>query len=354
MKYTIIFILVLGSMCCTSQENNNIHDFTRVKIDMILEDSISIRALDIYNDTLIGFGYNKGYGFINLKTNYHELIEFEISEKTKNENNWITEQRAVGFNNSSFFSLGIGSPARMRKIDLITKEEKIVYTETHDKVFYDAMLFWNENEGIAMGDPTEDCLSIIITKDGGENWTKISCNDLPKTEEGEAAFAASNGNISSVGDNTWILSGGMKSRVFYSPDRGEHWEVYNTPLIQGTSTTGGYAIHFYDKDNGVIFGGDYTNPTKNLQNKAITVNGGKTWSLITQDNGPGYKSSVRYIPNSNGQKLVAIGFTGISVSNDFGKNWVELSKEGFYTLRFISNTTAIAAGKGRIARLIFD
>ena len=83
-----------------------------------------------------------------------------------------------------------------------------VYFESNDKVFYDAMTFWNDREGIAMGDPTENCLSIIITRNGGNNWEKLSCEFLPKTEEGEAAFAASNSNIAVYRDHTWIVSVG--------------------------------------------------------------------------------------------------------------------------------------------------
>ncbi len=62
-------------------------------------------------------------------------------------------------------------------------------------MFYDALDFWNDLEGIAIGDPTEDCMSIIITRDGGNTWTKLLCENLPKVKEGEAAFAASDTNI---------------------------------------------------------------------------------------------------------------------------------------------------------------
>jgi hypothetical protein len=50
---------------------------------------------------------------------------------------------------------------------------------------------------------------------------------------------------------------------------------------------------------------------------------------------------------------VAIGFTGISYSNDTGMNWRALSNEGFYTIRFQNDSVAYAAGKNRIAKLTF-
>jgi hypothetical protein len=32
------------------------------------------------------------------------------------------------------------------------KKVKLVYQENHEKVFFDSMQFWNNKEGIAMGD----------------------------------------------------------------------------------------------------------------------------------------------------------------------------------------------------------
>lgn len=337
---------------CSSENKTISHNFSEVEIEILFKDSISIRALDIYKDTLAGFGYNKGYGFLNLITKEVFVTNFEKDTVAKG-SNWIAEQRAAVFKGNALFSLGIGSPARLRKIRIKDKKEKIVYTETHEKAFYDAIAFWNLDEGIAMGDPTDSCLSIIITRDRGETWEKVSCKDLPPTVAGEAAFAASNGNIAIVGYKTWIVSGGMKSRVFFSPDKGKTWKVFSTPIIQGKETTGAYSIDFYDDKNGVVFGGDYTSPKSNTKNKAITSDGGRTWKLVSDGAGSGYKSCVRYVPNGGGKEMVAIGFTGISISNDLGNTWQEISKEGFYTLRFLNDSVAIAAGKHRIAKLVF-
>ncbi len=353
MRLVLILLLCITVTFCKKEEKSRLYNFSSIDIEVVWKDSMTIRAIEIYNDTLLGFGYHKGYGFINLKTKERFISTFEIKDSLEKKKNWIAEQRAVSFANNSFFTLGIGSPARLRRVNLQNKEEKIMYTEDHEKAFYDAMIFWNDTEGIAMGDPTDDCLSIIITRDGGETWEKVSCDLVPKTIDGEAAFAASNGNIAVIGDRTWIISGGIQSRVFYSPDKGRTWQVFDTPIVQGTATSGGYSIHFYDKDHGIIYGGDYTKPEDNTANKAVTTNGGKTWQLISNDLGPGYKSCVRFIPNSKGKGIVAVGFTGISISTDSGGSWKEISKEGFYTLRFLNDSTAIAAGKERIARLSF-
>ena len=70
---------------------------------------------------------------------------------------------------------------------------------------------------------------VYKTTDGGKTWNKLSCESLPKTVEGEAAFAASNTNIVLKGNKVWIVSGGKKARVFYSSDKGKTWQgIYST------------------------------------------------------------------------------------------------------------------------------
>ncbi len=156
-----------------------------------------------------------------------------------------------------------------------------------------------------------------------------------------------------VGDNTWVATGGKASRVLYSPDKGKTWEVFDTPIIQGKETTGIYSIDFYDESNGFAIGGDYTKPEDNESNKIRTTDGGKTWELVAQNQEPGYRSCVQYIPNGKGNELVAVGFKGIDYSNDSGTTWKHLSDEGFYTIRFLNDSIAYAAGKGRISKLTF-
>jgi len=305
----------------------------------------SIRAIELTEENIWYAASNGGYEKIS-----HDNKSLKYWRLMKNDTTGY-EIRSVAKTKEAFFGLTISNPAILFKQDSIGKH--IVYKEEHDKVFYDAMDFWNDEEGIAIGDPTDDCMSIIITRDGGNTWTKLSCDNLPKTIEGEAAFAASDTNIAIIGDNAWVATGGMASRVLYSPDKGKTWEVFDTPITQGKETTGMYSIDFYDELNGFAIGGDYTNPEDNSANKIRTTDGGKTWELVAQNQEPGYRSCVQYMPNRKGNELVAVGFKGIDYSNDYGTTWKHLSDEGFYTIRFLNDSIAYAAGAGRISKLNF-
>ena len=346
MKIIYVLGILFISGCVSKETQEPRKSFTKVEIQTILEDdSLSVRAIEIMGSDL-AFAANNGiYGIYNS-------IPGEWNTNVQEYDSIRPEFRAVASTSSDFFMLSIGNPALLFKTG-DTGSMELVYKEENDKVFYDAMTFWNDKEGIAMGDPTNGCLSIILTRDGGKNWNKIPCDLLPAIIEGEAAFAASNSNIAVHGNHTWILSGGMKSRVFYSPDKGTTWEVFETPIVQGTSTSGGYSIDFYDDANGFIIGGDYTTPDLNKANKAITSNGGKTWQLVADGKDPGYHSSVRYVPGGKANEIVSVGLTGIFYSNNKGETWQKLSDEGFFTIRFLNDSTAYAAGKNRIAILEF-
>ena len=351
-KYVIIIsFLLLFSSCkkekqsITAQENKKI--FTAVKVHTLLQEELSIRAI-LIDENKVWYAANKGqFGFIDLQTD-------------KRYNGHVTkdslslEFRSIAQTKEAIFLLNVGSPALLYRVSKDGSQIKKVYEEKHEKVFYDSMHFWNSQEGIAMGDPTADCLSVLITRNGGETWKKVSCESLPKIEEGEAAFAASNTNIVINEEEAWMVSGGKKARVFYSPDNGKSWNVYKTPIVQGEAMTGIFTADFYDTKNGFIAGGNYEKPNQNFGNKAITQDGGKTWKLIAENDGFGYASCVQYVPNSNAQQLVTVGASGLYYSSTSGEKWTQLGNDStLFTIRFINDSTAIAAGKNKIVKLYF-
>ncbi|MBU2905437.1 oxidoreductase [Arenibacter algicola] len=340
-NYLVFLILFILASCSEMDEKRT---FNSVKIETIYTDSLSFRAIEIMDGGNMAFAANKGaFGLVDLRTN-------KVRVNTQKYDSILPEFRAVAQNSTDFFMLSIANPALLYKTGDKGNME-LVYKEEDEKVFYDAMTFWNDQEGIAVGDSMDGCLSIIITRDGGNTWNKLPCSSLPKSEAGEGAFAASNTNIKVLDNMAWIAT--THGNVYYTGDKGFTWEVVKTPIISEETTQGIFSIDFYDENLGVVFGGDYTDPAINKGNKAITTDGGKTWKLIANGKLPNFRSCVQFVPNSMGKSLIAIGFEGIAYSHDTGENWKQLSDESFYTLRFMNDTTAYAAGKGRIAKLIF-
>ena len=339
MRY--IFLLAVLIVSCSEQQKPR--TFTSVDIETIYTDSISIRAIELMGNSL-AFAANKGtFGSVDLTTG-------KVRANIEKYHTSVPSFRAVAHTSNEFFMLSVESPALLYKTGVNGRME-LVYKEEGEGVFYDAMTFLNDLDGIAVGDSVDGCLSIIITSDGGNSWSKIPCSKLPEGIEGEGAFAASNTNIKTVGGKIWIAS--TSGRVLFSSDKGDSWESFQTPILNEEPTEGIYSIDFNDEYLGFAIGGDYTNPDNKKANKAITKDGGKTWNLLADGQEPGYKSCVQFIPSTKGNGLVAVGFTGISYSSDMGQSWKELSKDSFYTIRFQNDTIAYAAGKNRISKLVF-
>lgn len=346
MKKLFCIVLLAAIFSCKNESNIDFKpSFKTVTADTLLKDDISIRALLVDGDKIWYAGSNGKYGQIALAdgTSLNGVVGGDDA---------LPEFRSIAHTEEAVFILNAGSPAALYKISKNGKQVRKVYSETGTTVFYDSMEFYNNKEGIAMGDPTDKCLSVIITRDGGDTWEKMVCGNLPETGEGEAAFAASDTNLIIKDDNTWMVSGGRKSRVFHSPDKGKSWKVYDTPIVQGSEMSGIFSADFYNDKIGFAVGGDFEKPKNNKGNKIITTNGGKKWKTVGNNTGFGYASCVQFVPESNGNELVTAGPSGIYYSYDSGENWEQIyDDKTLYTLRFADNKTMITAGQNKIVRL---
>ena len=270
-----------------------------------------------------------------------------------------THFRGLALADGGLVGTAVGSPALIRRGEFgsdgaITGRRVTVWQENDSAAFLDAIIALDDTTLVAMGDPIDGCLCVVRSVDGGRSWRKVPCGangqGVPPAEEGEAAFAASNGNLSAVGDTVWMLSGGGASRVFRSTDRGENWTVTRLPLQQGGTMTGGFSMDFADAFHGIVWGGNWEAKEDNTARAANTSDGGATWTLASDGSGPGYGSSVRYRPGSAGQQLALVGSPGgIDVSDDGGRTWRHVSDSAFYAARFSPDGEVLwVSGNGRI------
>ncbi|HYM79196.1 MAG TPA: hypothetical protein VE377_24690 [Candidatus Dormibacteraeota bacterium] len=227
-------------------------------------------------------------------------------------------------------SAGPGDLSRIYHTTDAGQHWQLQFANTNPKGFFDSMAFWDPKHGIVLGDPVPDesgklKFEVLLTDDG-QTWHAIPPAQLPNALEGEGAFAASNSCIailsgtaveerrgrvsgaveqrsadaagtavearrfsaasaaqneraSAPDPNIWFATGGKTARVFHSPDRGQTWQVFDTPILHGPESAGIFSIAFRDPQHGVIAGGDYKHPNDDGPNLAFTNDGGKTWTL---------------------------------------------------------------------------
>ena len=220
-------------------------------------------------------------------------------------------------------------------------------------VFLDAMAFWDDTHGIAMSDPVDGKLFILVTDDGGRHWNQVPTDAAPPVLPGEAAFAASGTCLVVQGaSNVWIgTGGGARARVFRSIDRGRTWQVADTPLHAGNAASGIFSVAFSDDRHGVAVGGEYSKPKAPSDNVAVTSDGGATWRRALGPLPQGYMSSVAFVPGSGGKQLVAVGLGGTARSGDGGETWTMVDTVAYNSVTFARTGEGWAAGpRGRIAK----
>ena len=316
----------------------------KISVDTLLADRISIRAVEISEGKVFYAGTHSTFGYVDV-ANPTDRKQIQLSEKE-------LQFRTLAQNGRYFFTVNIESPAYFFKIDKKTLSYKVVFQDTVKTAFYDAFRFINPHLGLAFSDPSDDLRLRLVLTDGNKKWMKICPAGLPVLVDGEAAFAASNTNISSAGKYIWMATGGKKSRIFRTQRNLVKWQVFDTPFVQGTSSQGIYSIDFYDEKKGIAAGGDYTRQNENTDNIATTSDGGETWQVQASGVNAGYITCVKYRPGSRGEEVVAVGDRHVSFSRDGGRTWTKLSDErDLYTAGWLDAHTLVLAGKNRILRM---
>jgi photosystem II stability/assembly factor-like uncharacterized protein len=218
-------------------------------------------------------------------------------------------------------------------------------------VFFDGMAFWDEQRGLAFGDPVDGAFFIMRTTDGGASWSEVRRDQIPPPLGGEAGFAASGTAIAVAGTrHAWIgTGGGPVARVLRTTDGGSSWSAESTPLPGGVAT-GIFGVAFRDTLHGIAVGGNYQQPAGEGSNVVRTTDGGRTWVPAGTSAPAGVRYGLAYLPGSEGT-AVAVGPTGYGLTRDDGRTWVAIDTLYAFTIVLAPWRGWLAGPEGRIIRL---
>jgi photosystem II stability/assembly factor-like uncharacterized protein len=233
-------------------------------------------------------------------------------------------------------SSGPGSASRLYETSDGCAHWHLVFANRETTGFWDAIAFWNQQQGMLLGDPVNGRFTIFRTNDGGRHWLHDESAGLEADPHGESAFAASNSALALGPDgmSAYFATGGPGgSRIFhFHPgvrNRPGIWTSAKLPLSQNTETAGIFSIGFRDSRHGVAVGGDFKQPNQRGNTAARTSDGGLTWTAAS-DPPSGYRSALAWDHNS--QIWIAVGPNGSNVSYDDGETWRQFDKAGWNAL----------------------
>lgn len=256
-----------------------------------------------------------------------------------------TEFRDIeAFDENTALIMAIDSPAYILRTTNGGDSWQTVYENHTQGMFLDAMDFLGDKYGIVIGDPIAGKFFLAETRNGGLTWKNTADRNFPGAEKGEACFASSGTNIRLIKKKRPVfVSGGMVAHLFVNGERQE------MPILQGKESTGANSIAVKNRKMMIVAGGDFNTKDSTVSNCVITADGGKTWAApLTPPHG--YRSCIEYI---NGDQWISCGLNGVDITVDNGRNFTQISKQGFHVCRKAKRGSMVffAGGAGRIGIL---
>lgn len=341
--------IIFGIFCCLLAKNS------QAQQDLILLDSntfklgegvvlnkVSFRGLCVVNNQVIWASGSRGT--VAKSTDGGKTFNFQqVKNYPKSDFRDIE-----AFDDKTAVMLSSGTPAYILKTIDGGETWKEVYTNLDTAYFLDGMDFWNNQNGIIVGDPINGKFLLLHTHNGGDTWNLIDEKYLPKAEKGEAVFAASGTSIKCWGNNEFgFVSGGMQSSFYKFKSPKSFAKKINLTIQQGANGKGAFSLVKSNKTF-IAVGGDYMKDSIRYKNyDEIGVN------LYYEDMGStpfGYRSCIEKL---NGNIFIACGSNGVDVFNYKTKIWKNISLQNFNVVKKAKVGTAvfIAGNKGKIGRV---
>jgi hypothetical protein len=338
------FLLLYQNSFAQNSGNNSIKILTQKK-------GVSIRGMAVPNTNTIWVSGSKG----SIALSVNGGTDFEWMQVQGYETRDFRSIHA--WNEKEAIIVTVAAPALILKTKDGGKSWYKVYENTDTLMFLDAIHFKDANNGLVVGDPISKTIFLLSSNNKGEHWNEVPSNYFKTPlEKGEAFFASSGSNIAQFSKEDFLVSGGMRSRLWINGS------AMDIPIIQGGKSTGANSMSISPNgDNIMIVGGDFMKITSRLQN-AVGLklrkepNSDQKWQSIRKTrwvidksigHPNGYRSGVEYVSNTI---LISCGTAGVDISKNKGKNWDLISTESFHVVRKQPNTNAVflAGAGGRI------
>lgn len=182
--------------------------------------------------------------------------------------------------------------------------------------------FFDDNNGLCVGNPSLGYWEIYTTTDGGGNWTRVSQANIPPNAVNDRTFTTTS---AAAGNSYWF--GTCARDLFRTTDKGLTWSVTQDAFFESADFCG-VDIAFKDPMNGIAV----TRMGVGEINRAYkTSNGGVTWSDLPT---PPVVPSFKFLNHVLGDIYIATSHATTGYSVDPGSAF---TADGGLTWHVIDN-----------------
>ncbi|HVZ40405.1 MAG TPA: S8 family serine peptidase [Candidatus Kapabacteria bacterium] len=176
--------------------------------------------------------------------------------------------------------------------------------------FVDAIYFFDNQNGIFVGDPLNGKWGIGVTTNAGTSWAPLAS----ALTAGTSTEAGWNNSFTAVGDTLWF--GTNNSRIYRSVDRGRTWTFGTTPSANS------FGIAFCTGNDGLATFAPLSTGSGSYM-VAASRDGGKTWRAAQLPFSGAQVSGVTFEP---GTTRAFVGTqNGVYETSDFGATWKQMA-----------------------------
>lgn len=187
--------------------------------------------------------------------------------------------------------------------------------------FPNVIHFFNEMEGLTLGDPVDNKFEVYTTNNKGQNWLAVPSSNLPMPYPNEYGLTGAIGTY----QNT-VFCGTSRSRILKSVDKGLSWVALDLSNTIGIDKNITRIAMQNDQIAMVVF----QNTNNTLNGIAYTNDGGNTWTITTHlgqyTAGLCSRNDIEYVPNSN-RFFVTNAFgpcKGSAYTDNYGATWTRV------------------------------